>query len=173
LLQLCLLTAQRVTKVRTLKWSDIDGDEWIIATAEREKSNAFALVLPDVALDIINRQPRMMSNDHVFSGRRGKAMTIATMRYRLAPKLPKIEAWTIHDLRRTARSLMSRAGVRPDIAERVLGHAIEGIEKIYDRHSYRDEKSAALRRLSVLIDTIVREDRKVIPLTGKKVSGTR
>ena len=33
--------------------------------------------------------------------------------------------WTLHDLRRTARSLMSRAGVRPEIAERVLGHAIE------------------------------------------------
>jgi integrase len=32
--------------------------------------------------------------------------------------------WQLHDLRRTARSLMSRAGVRPDIAERVLGHAI-------------------------------------------------
>jgi integrase len=33
----------------------------------------------------------------------------------------------IHDLRRTARSLLSRTGVRPDIAERVLGHAIAGV----------------------------------------------
>ena len=50
---------------------------------------------------------------------------------------------------------MSRAGVRPDIAERTLGHAIKGIEGIYDRHQYRDEKADALRRLAALIDTIV------------------
>ena len=54
--------------------------------------------------------------------------------------------WQLHDLRRTARSLMSRAGVRPDIAERVLGHAISGVEGVYDRHPYRDEKADALRR---------------------------
>ena len=50
--------------------------------------------------------------------------------------LPEVPPWRLHDLRRTARSLMSRAGVRPDIAERVLGHAIVGVEGVYDRHSY-------------------------------------
>ena len=64
--------------------------------------------------------------------------------------------WTIHDLRRTARSLMSRAGVRPDIAERVLGHAIKGVEGVYDRHPYREEKANALRQLAGLIDNILR-----------------
>jgi integrase len=63
--------------------------------------------------------------------------------------------WTIHDLRRTARSLMSRAGVRPDIAERVLGHSIKGVEGTYDRHSYREEKAHALRVLASLIENIV------------------
>jgi len=36
-----------------------------------------------------------------------------------------------------------------------MGHAIDGIEGTYDRHSYRDEKGAALKRLAALIDTIV------------------
>ena len=63
--------------------------------------------------------------------------------------------WTVHDLRRTARSLMSRAGVRPDIAERVLGHAIKGVEGVYDRHSYREEKAHALKALAALIEKIV------------------
>jgi integrase len=60
----------------------------------------------------------------------------------------KIAPWVFHDLRRTARSLMSRAGVRPDIAERVMGHAIRGVEGTHDRHSYREEKADALRRLA-------------------------
>jgi integrase len=64
-------------------------------------------------------------------------------------------AWVIHDLRRTARSLMSRAGVRPDIAERVLGHAIRGVEGVYDRHSYEDEKGEALNQLAALVERII------------------
>jgi hypothetical protein len=50
---------------------------------------------------------------------------------------------------------MARAGVRPDIAERVLGHAIAGVEGVYDRHSYREEKADSLRRLAALIEMIV------------------
>jgi hypothetical protein len=45
--------------------------------------------------------------------------------------------------------------VRPDIAERVLGHAIKGVEGIYDRHAYFDEKADALKKLAALIDAIV------------------
>ena len=52
--------------------------------------------------------------------------------------------WHIHDLRRTARSLLSRAGVQSEHAERVLGHAIGGVEGIYDRHRYDNEKAHAL-----------------------------
>jgi hypothetical protein len=50
---------------------------------------------------------------------------------------------------------MSRVGVRPDIAERVLGHAIKGIERVYDRHHYREEKAHALKALAGLLDTII------------------
>ena len=63
--------------------------------------------------------------------------------------------WRIHDLRRTARSLMARADVRPDIAERVLGHAIPGVEGVYDRHQYSEQKADALKRLAALIETII------------------
>ena len=63
-----------------------------------------------------------------------------------------VTGWRLHELRRTARSLMSRAGVRPDVAERVMGHAVGGVEAIYDRHSYKAEKADALQRLAGSID---------------------
>jgi hypothetical protein len=50
---------------------------------------------------------------------------------------------------------MSRAGVRPDIAERVLGHAIAGVEGVYDRHAYDDEKALALKALAALMERII------------------
>ena len=70
-------------------------------------------------------------------------------------KLPPMPQWGLHDLRRTAKSLMARAGVRPDVSERVLGHAMGGVEGIYDRHSYREEKAHALKALAGLIENIL------------------
>ena len=52
-------------------------------------------------------------------------------------------SWRLHDLRRTARSLMSRAKVPTDHAERALGHVIGGVRETYDRHEYLEEKRAA------------------------------
>jgi integrase len=63
--------------------------------------------------------------------------------------------WRLHDLRRTAKTLMARAGIRPDISERMLGHVIEGVEGIYDRHTHSAEKADALKRLAGLIESIV------------------
>jgi integrase len=76
--------------------------------------------------------------------------------------------WTLHDLRRTARSLMSRADVRPDIAEKVLGHAVAGVEGVYDRHGYDSEKAAALAKLATLVDSIVSPRDNVLPMTKEK-----
>jgi hypothetical protein len=61
----------------------------------------------------------------------------------------------LHDLRRTARSLMSRTGASSDIAERVLGYLIGAVAGVYDRHSFVAEKWEALRRLSGVITEIV------------------
>jgi integrase len=70
-------------------------------------------------------------------------------------KVEPIQNWTLHDLRRTAKTLMARAGVRPDISERVLGHVIAGVEGTYDRHSYADEKRDALEKLAAMIERIL------------------
>jgi integrase len=64
--------------------------------------------------------------------------------------------WTLHDLRRTAKTLMQRAGVRPDISERVLAHSIRGVEGIYDRYGYLPEKLDALTKLNAIVERILR-----------------
>jgi integrase len=66
----------------------------------------------------------------------------------------KREWWTLHDLRRTAKTLMARARVRPDISERVLGHVIGGVEGVYDRYEYLAEKRDALAELAKLVREI-------------------
>jgi len=170
LVRLLLLTAQRHSKVLTMKWADISLDGvWEIATAAREKGNAGALVLPLLARAIIDAQLRFADNPYVLAGRRTTHIANSgKTKQAFDAKLPAdMPPWTIHDLRRTARSLMSRAGVRPDIAERVMGHAIAGIEGVYDRYAYRDEKADALARLAALIDGIVHPRENVVPMKRK------
>jgi integrase len=164
LIRVLLLTGQRREKVASMRWEDISIDgTWTIPTEDREKGNAGSLVLPALALDIIKAQPRFESNPYVFASRvSGHVKGWSKSKDQFDAKIEGVEPWVLHDLRRTARSLMARAGVRPDIAERVLGHAIKGVEGIYDRHSYREEKANALKALAGLIDNILRPaDEKV------------
>ena len=114
-------------------------------------------MLPKAAIAIVQAQPRLGDNPFVFAGRgNGPFRGFSQAKAAFDDKLPKgMPEWVLHDLRRTARSLMARAGVRPDIAERVMGHAIAGVEGVYDRHSYRDEKADALQRLASLLAIIL------------------
>jgi integrase len=160
--QTCLLTAQRRAKVATMKWDDITDGKWTIPSEDREKSNAGELQLSKEALTIIEARPRLSRNPHVFAGRGDKALAgFSPMKREFDAALAKanggkpLEGWTVHDLRRTAKSLMARAGVRPDVSERVLGHVITGVEGVYDRHDYSDEKGDALRKLAGLVEAIV------------------
>jgi integrase len=154
--KLLLLTAQRREKVAAMRWQDVSVDGvWSVPNGEREKGTGGDLQLPEPALDIIRARPRFASNPYVFAGRGDSHFSgYSKAKAALDASVP-LPQWGLHDLRRTARSLMSRAGVRPDIAERVLGHAIGGVEGVYDRHSYREEKAEALKRLAALLGTII------------------
>ena len=165
LVQTALLTAQRRAKVATMRWQDISDGIWTIPAEAREKTNAGILRLPKLALDIINAQPEVKGNPYVFAGRGKAAFNSHSVCKKRLDKFAPIEPWVFHDLRRTARSLMSRAGVRPDHAERALGHAIIGVEGIYDRHSYLEEKGAALAALASLVERILQgEMENVTPI---------
>ena len=82
------------------------------------------------------------------------------------PRAKAPERWTNHDLRRTARSLMSRAGVLPNHAERALGHVIGGVQGIYDRYEYAAEKRQAFEALAAQVDRILNPQDNVIPMSA-------
>jgi integrase len=174
IVRLCLLTGQRSRKVSGMLWTDLDGDAWMVPRSNpREKDTGGTLTLPGAAQQIIAARPRLANNPHVFASVRGIGpyRGFSAGKLALDAKLPPGTArWTIHDLRRSARSLMSGAGVPAEHAERVLGHAIGGVEGVYDRHSYTAEKGAALARLAELVDAIVhpQPSDKVITIRGKR-----
>jgi integrase len=164
--KLALLTAQRREKLHSMRWSDLHGAVWVIPRAPREKGVPPALKLPKLALDIIKSRPKFVSNPYVFAGRNGSAAaTLFSGTYKADfDKLCGVTGWRIHDLRRTARSLMSRAGVQTEIAERVLGHAQGELIETYDQHDYLDEMADALRRLAEKIEQIVDPQSNVVTM---------
>jgi integrase len=167
ILKMLLLTGQRREKIARMKWSDLSDDGvWTVDTEPREKGNFGKAQLPSAALDIIAQRPRILRNSFVFGAAYGRGYfnVWSKSKEALDVKLG-FSPWVLHDLRRTARSLMSRAGVQSEHAERVLGHAIRGVEGVYDQHDYFDEKNEALVRLSVLIMTIIDPPaRNVVPI---------
>ena len=148
--KLALLTAQRREKLHKLRWGDIHGDTWVIPTEPREKGNPGQIKLPRLALDIIKSRPRFVGNPYVFAGKNGHASaTLFSGTYKTDfDKLCGVKDWRLHDLRRTARSLMSRAKVQTEIAERVLGHAQDELIETYDQYDYQSEMADALERLA-------------------------
>jgi integrase len=106
--------------------------------------------------EIIAAQPEIADRPFVYAGYRDSHKR--ALDKRLKAELERnglaLKPWVVHDLRRTARSLMSRAGVLRDHAERVLGHAIPGVEGVYDRHRYQPEKGEALAKLANLVAKI-------------------
>jgi integrase len=156
--KLCLLTAQRRSKVFEMRWDAIDGDVWHVPSEGREKKAGGDLRLPHLAMQIINSQPKLASNPFVFAGR-GAANLHGAAGYHKADfgrRLPGMAPWTLHDLRRTARTLMAKAGVPRDAAERVLGHTVgTAVERIYNQHDFIREKGAALEALASQIEIIL------------------
>jgi integrase len=149
--KLLILTGQRREKIWTLAWSDISPEGvWTIPREDREKPNAGELRLPAQALEIIRSQPRFVGEPHVFRSGAFNSRAVAALR-----DASGTQGWRLHDLRRSARTLLSRAGVQPHVAERCLGHAVGTIEATYDRHTFDLEKAAALRRLAAAVDYIL------------------
>jgi integrase len=154
--RVALLCGQRRAKLADLKWDALTGDVWHIRREPREKGAPAALRLPLAAMKIINAQPHFAGSPLVFTGRSNGPLAGFSHRHDAFMARCGVTGFSVHDLRRCCRSLLSRAGVQPHVAERVLGHSVGGVvAQTYDRHSYSSEIADALAKLAALIETIV------------------
>jgi DNA-binding NarL/FixJ family response regulator/integrase len=161
-----LLTTQCDWTVVKMKWENIDTDGvWTVPVdSKRRKKTIGKVQLPEMIRREIDNLPIFVENPYVFAGcGQGHINGLGLSKTRLDERMEKLlgrkpEHWVLHDLRRTARSLMSRAeaGILREHAERALGHTIRGVEGTYDRHDYFGEKTEALRKLAVLMEQILR-----------------
>jgi integrase len=165
-----LLTASRRNEASMMNSDELDRGLWVIPGSRYKTKLDHVVPLSDDALALIGDNPEgcQKNSCFVFSTTNGKrpfsgfskakrALDAEITALRTSSGRGDMPRWTLHDLRRTGRSLMSRAKIPTDHAERALGHVMGGVRETYDRYEYVDEKREALLKLSNLLAGIIRQ----------------
>jgi integrase len=155
LVKFLLLTSSRLNEAARMTRDELTGSDWLLPASRNKAKFDLLRPLSAAAMAVIEAQPRVDGCPFVFHTDGVHAIAAFSRFKRQLDEASGVHGWVLHDLRRCARSLMSRAGVNVDHAERVLGHVIGGVRGVYDRHEFYSEKKAALEALAAQIDRIV------------------
>jgi integrase len=150
-----LLTGARRSEASAMTWDEVSSEgDWTLPASRNKTKVDLVRPLSPAARQAIEKLPRIGKRKLVFTSDGRQLGGFSDFKRKLDAACG-VTGWTFHDLRRTARTLMSRAGVDRDHGERCLGHVIRGVEGTYDRYAYRDEKKLAYEKLAGLIERIV------------------
>ena len=146
-----MLSAQRKDNVASMRWDEIDGNIWTIPAekfkaTKREKAKAHEVPLSAELLKIVAQMPKI--GPYVFGPTGAKQLRLGSREKDRLANRAEVNDWRLHDLRRTAATLMTEGKIPRFVVERVLGHADRSVTAVYDRASYRDEKLEALNQLA-------------------------
>jgi integrase len=176
IVRLLMLLGQRRSEVGSMTWHEVDLERgtWTIPSSRTKNARPHTLPLPPLAIDIITGTPRMVGRDVLFGERAGRGFTSwARPKKMLDVRLgDEVEAWTLHDLRRSCATRMCDLGVAPHVVEQILNHQSghrAGIARVYNRSSYEREVKAALLLWDDHIRSIITEggERKVVPMPSR------
>jgi integrase len=159
-----LLTVTRRNESSDMHSAEIDGNVWVIPADRYKTKRDHAIPLSAMAIENLGKLTQ--GDRFVFSTTDGKKafsgfskakaeLDRQIAKIRKAAGRAKMAQWQLHDLRRTGRTLMSRAGIPDDHAERAMGHVIAGVRGTYDRYEYLDEKRKAFEALAGLVGLIL------------------
>jgi integrase len=163
LIKFLLLTAARRNEAAHMIWDELDGAgaDWTLPAARNKVKVDLLRPLSKAACELLASTPRFQDCPFVFTTDGRRAIGGFSKFKAAFDKRCGVTGWTLHDGRRTARSLMSRAGVNVDVAERCLGHVIPGVRGTYDRHTYRPEMLHAYEALAAQIERVVNPQNNV------------
>lgn len=164
--KILLLTAQRRGEVLGMWWKDVQDGLWTIRGHASKRKRDHVVPLSPLALELIERLRDDGSEVWVFPRQRrsndGPASvdTLGHAAARIAARTG-IE-WRIHDLRRTASTLMAATGVPEKLIPRILGHQDGTVTAIYNRYAYVREMRAALNGWADLVQRIASGEEVVL-----------
>jgi integrase len=154
-----MLTAQRRHEVADMAWSELSDDRstWTIPASRAKNGQDSIVPLAPQVQAIVEAAPRYAVNALCFPGERGAFSGWSKSKVRL-DRDSGVKDWRLHDLRRTAATGLQKLGVRLEVTEAVLNHIAgsrAGIVGVYQKHTWADEKRAALAAWGARVEAIV------------------
>lgn len=179
--RLALLTGLRRGELLGARWRDLGEDDlgtWLEVGRERTKTDRpLRAALSGLAVDTL-RELRGLDSEWIFPGaREGKPLRdlkgpVERLRARVAEQTGEPARWSLHDLRRTFRTLLAELRVPAGIAERCLGHVApeaRGVGGVYDRFAYAEERMSAVEALARKVRAMVTgEGAAVLPFVAAR-----
>lgn len=161
-MKLLLMLAVRKGELITARVDqfDLDNATWRLTTSDTKTKAEIIIPLPKQAVELLRDIIRLSDGEYLFPARKYQEQrlpyihenTLNVALSKVKANMPGVEPFTIHDFRRTARTHLAALGVDSHIAERCLNHKIKGVEGIYNRHDYFDERKTALQKLANLLE---------------------
>jgi integrase len=161
---------------------DLDGAVWHLPAGRTKTGKAIDIPLPRQAVAILRELERLGGGSSwLLPARKMQSRMIphidlntvgASLAKNIRPTLKDVAPFTVHDFRRTARTHLAALGVAPHVGERCLNHAVKGVEGVYMRHDFYEERKEALQKWADLLDQLERGDLgdNVVPLPGRKLA---
>ena len=173
ILKMCFVTAQRLNEARGMRRDEIDGETWTLPAARSKNGRANVVPLSGLANHVLETTPNLGAT-YVFASPRGpdqdgneRPVTISSKDRVRARKLSGVADFSPHDLRRTFRTAVAPLGFDRYIGERVLGHVMQGVEPVYDRFDYLDQKRDLLEAWGRHVEDVIGEAGKVVQMMPK------
>lgn len=167
--QLILMTLVRKSELMLAQWKDVhlDEGEWHIPVENSKTGKPHIVYLSTKAQTLFKElKPLASSSVWVLPGRGTLAKPFANNALNQALKVSlqgqEIPAFTIHDLRRTALTLLHEQGWSSDVVEKALNHTIGGVRGVYNRAEYAEQRREMLQAWSDYIDRLAPSGNLVI-----------
>jgi integrase len=149
LVRFLLVTAQRRDEAASLRHGHILDGTW--RQTHNKSDRPHSLILPQLALALVGQG---RAQDYVFAGSVGKISGFSKLKIAL-DEASGVEDWRVHDLRRTAATNMQELGIRNEVVQAILNHAVPGVGGVYLRSELEKEKADALAKWAVALTKIV------------------
>lgn len=164
-----LLTLVRKTEFIEATWDEIDfkNRQWVIPKGRMKGRKEHVIYLSDQAMDILaGMKVCAMGSDYLMPGRYDikKPLSNAALNNVISGTVKRInkkdiefEPVTVHDLRRTASTLLHEAGYNSDWIEKCLAHVQNGVRAVYNKAEYREQRTAMLQDWADMVDEWIKE----------------
>ncbi len=180
-LKLVLITMVRKGEFTNATWDEIDFKKWTwtIPSDRMKGSRAHVIYLPKQAQDIlVGLQMCAGGSEYLVPGRYNfrKPLSNAALNS-LIDRTVKIinedgehiHGFTVHDMRRTASTLLHEAGYPSDWIEKALAHEQKGVRAVYNKAEYARQRAYMLQQWADMIDSwIDGEHTDLIPFSPSK-----